>query len=150
MRENCINIFAASRKRADLSQEEAAWRLGIATRTLSDYENGGNVPGEITVKMMEIYADRQLGMEYLTQIEVVGKNLLPTYRRGSLIDKAVGFLISADALTSSSVELLKAAHDGSPAARLAISGKIQDMSMNLMGIIPHLMTAGDAIQTLAC
>ena len=150
MKESCINIFSASRKRADLSQEEAAWKLNISTRTLSDYENGANIPGETIVKMMEVYSDRQLGMEYLTQIEAVGKEILPNYKRGSFVDKAVGIIISADALTSSSVDLLKAAHDGSPAARQAIAGKIHDLSANLMGVLPHLMASGavDALQAL--
>ena len=73
--------FAAAcilaRKHAGLTQEEAAYQLNIATRTLAYYETGRIPPDDIVAHMVQIYQSPALGYAYLSSESAVGRILLP-------------------------------------------------------------------------
>ena len=79
------NCYKASRLYAGITQEQAAEALGIATRTLSDYENGHVRPhDDMVLVMMDVYGcpplgylhmyDSALGKRVLTDIQLSETN----------------------------------------------------------------------------
>lgn len=64
--------YSACREHAGLTQEQAAERLHIAVRTISDYENKGNVPDEIVKVMVQVYETAMLGWWHLKNFSPLG------------------------------------------------------------------------------
>lgn len=73
-------LLAAARKNAGYTQEQAAERLNVATRTLAWYEQGRIPPDNIMAHMMRLYNNAAIGYEYLASISEVGKLILPELR----------------------------------------------------------------------
>lgn len=73
-------LLAAARKSAGYTQEQAAERLNVATRTLAWYEQGRIPPDNIMAHMMRLYNNAALGYEYLSTISEVGRLVLPELR----------------------------------------------------------------------
>lgn len=73
-------LLAAARKSAGYTQERAAERLNVATRTLAWYEQGRIPPDNIMAHMMRLYNNAALGYEYLSEISEVGRLILPELR----------------------------------------------------------------------
>ena len=85
MSERNENRYKTSRLNAGLTQERAAEHLGIAVRTLSDYENGHVRPhDDLVLAMMDVYGcpplgylhmyDSSLGKRVLTDIQLSETN----------------------------------------------------------------------------
>lgn len=64
MSNDCENLYKVCRTSAGLTQEQAAELLGVAPRTLSDYENERTrVPDDIVDAMSRIYKEPRLPAE---------------------------------------------------------------------------------------
>lgn len=67
-------MYKKARKSANLSIAEAAWRLHIGSRTLTNYENGYTiVPPEIALKMAEVYGQPALTARYCADYCPIGQ-----------------------------------------------------------------------------
>jgi transcriptional regulator with XRE-family HTH domain len=74
--ENCENLYKVCRNTSALTQEQAAELLGVAPRTLSEYESGrAKVPDDIVDTMSEIYKAPLLAWWHLKNTSVLGKYL---------------------------------------------------------------------------
>jgi transcriptional regulator with XRE-family HTH domain len=69
-------LYKICRTNRRLTQEEAADRLNVATRTLSDYENGhARVPDDIVDAMCDLYNAPILAWWHLKHATKLGKRL---------------------------------------------------------------------------
>jgi transcriptional regulator with XRE-family HTH domain len=76
MSKGCENRYKVCRTAAGITQERAAELLGVASRTMSDYENGhARVPDDIVATMAEIYKSPLLAWWHLQQTSILGKYL---------------------------------------------------------------------------
>ena len=76
MSNECGNCYKISRNNARFTQEQAAELLGVAPRTLSDYENGhSRVPDDIVASMAEVYRCPLIVWWHLRHYSVLGKYL---------------------------------------------------------------------------
>ena len=76
MSNDCENLYKVCRTSAGLTQEQAAELLGVAPRTLSDYENERTrVPDDIVDAMSRIYKAPLLAWWHLRNTSVLGKYL---------------------------------------------------------------------------
>lgn len=67
-------MFKDARNRAGLSRDEAAFRLHIGTRTLTNYEHQITVtPPEVALKMQEVYQDPTLTARYCSEYCPIGQ-----------------------------------------------------------------------------
>ena len=80
MRDNCENIYKASRQAAGLTIEQAAVMHGVSSRTLSYYESGHTRPhDDIVLSMMETYGCQFLGWLHFRNSDL-GRAVLPEVR----------------------------------------------------------------------
>lgn len=76
MSNECENLYKICRTSAGFTQEQAAEILGIAPRTLSDYENGHTrVPDDIVDSMSSKYNAPLLAWWHLKNTSILGKYL---------------------------------------------------------------------------
>ena len=77
MRELFAKYAIADRRKAGLTQEQAAERLHISVRTISDYERGKSLPPDDVVEsMIDVYKSLRLGYVWL-RCNRIGSKLLP-------------------------------------------------------------------------
>jgi len=76
MSKDCENRYKTSRNSAGFTQEHAAALLGVALRTLSDYESGRvKVPDDIVAAMAELYKTPLIAWWHLKETSILGKYL---------------------------------------------------------------------------
>jgi transcriptional regulator with XRE-family HTH domain len=76
MRKDGDNRYKLSRNNAKFTQEQAAEMLGVAPRTLSDYENErARVPDDVVAAMADVYNCPLLAWWHLKNHSVLGKFL---------------------------------------------------------------------------
>lgn len=69
-------MFRTARNAAGLSREEAAQRLYVGTRTLSDYETGRTIaPPDVVMRMAEVYQEPELTADYCSKVCPIGQVL---------------------------------------------------------------------------
>lgn len=67
-------MFREARNAVGLSREEAAQRLYIGTRTLSDYESGRTIaPPDVVLRMAELYQEPELTADYCAKVVQSGR-----------------------------------------------------------------------------
>jgi len=107
-------MFKEARIRARLSQEEAAFRLHIGTRTLHNYERQITVtPPEIALKMQEIYQDPTLTARYCSEYCPIGQvyaHSVPEHN--SLCQAVLGLLKEQEDVNQIRAQLIEIAADG--------------------------------------
>lgn len=87
-------LFQTARKRAGLTQETAAERIGLEVRSISNYENGITIPCPDTVKRMEeVYCAPWISNQYCNQCPLGEYRSLPDNEQ-SLHQLAVEFAYS--------------------------------------------------------
>jgi transcriptional regulator with XRE-family HTH domain len=105
-------MYKTAREAAGLSQEEAAWRLHIGRRTLSDYENHKTLtPPDTVDSMAEEYGQPKLRNMYCTEVCPLGKE----HDRVEDIDfsmAVLGLVDEHDEAGRELKELIKIAKDG--------------------------------------
>lgn len=78
MKRDCENIYKTARRNAGLTQEEAAERLYISTRSLLEYEAGRTIPpDDVVCRMVEVYGAKHLAYLHLKNATEVGRRYLP-------------------------------------------------------------------------
>ena len=107
MNDECENIYKLGRTTAGFTQEQAADLLYIASRTLSDYENGRTrVPDETVAMMAEAYKQPLLAYYHLKRFSPLGKYLPDIQEPLTSGDMAFQAIIARDEL-SPAVESMK-------------------------------------------
>ena len=100
MSKDCENRYKVSRTTAGMTQEQAADLLGVASRTLSDYENGhAKVPDDIVAKMTEIYHCPMLAWWHIKNTSVLGRFLPDITEPQTQGDMAFQLILAQDDLT---------------------------------------------------
>lgn len=83
-----------ARRCAGFTAETAADLLGIATRTLSYYEAGRQVPDEVVARMVSTYEAPELGYHWLSQELYTGRLILPPIEAAGISSKALRLRLS--------------------------------------------------------
>ncbi|MGI5892901.1 MAG: hypothetical protein ACOX7H_09295 [Bacillota bacterium] len=107
-------MFREARNRAGISRDEAAFRLHIGTRTLTNYEHQVTVtPPEIALKMQEIYQDPTLTARYCAEYCPIGQifaHAVPDH--DNLCQSVLGLLNKHSDVEQIRVKLMEIAEDG--------------------------------------
>lgn len=78
MKTDCKSIYKWYREAASFTQDNAADKLHVSTRSLSDYEGGKTIPGDdVVCAMVELYRAPDLAYLHLKTNTEVGKRYLP-------------------------------------------------------------------------
>lgn len=113
MMDGCRNIYKSARKTTDFTQEEAAERLYIGTRTLGSYETGTTVPpDDVVCRMSEIYNTPWLAYEHLKNSSAVGQKYLPDLNFSDMAKAVLKFKKEVKDLTKIDDEMVDIACDG--------------------------------------
>lgn len=73
MNSNNTNIYAAARRSAGLTQEQAAELLDLSVESIKAYETGGRTPPDETVlRMSEVYGSPGLRLEHARTTDALG------------------------------------------------------------------------------
>lgn len=78
-----------ARKDAGFTQEQAAEHIGIAVRTLANYEAGRLPTDEIVSLMVHVYGSKYLGYTYLSTESATGQMLLPKVHLSGIASSAM-------------------------------------------------------------
>lgn len=107
-------MFREARNRAGISRDEAAFRLHIGTRTLTNYEHQITVtPPEIALRMQEIYKDPTLTARYCSDYCPIGQvfaHSVPDH--GNLCQSVLGLLEEHNDVAEIRDSLIEIASDG--------------------------------------
>lgn len=75
---NGMNIYAAARKTAGLTQECAAPMIGVSVRCLADYEIDQRIPpNDVVERMVDVYETQYLAYQYLRAINDSARRIIP-------------------------------------------------------------------------
>lgn len=97
MSESCKNYYKMCRENAGFNQDYAAGALGVAVRTLSDYENDKMpVPDDIVDHMCKIYDTRYLAMWHLKNKSRLGQYLPDFFEPQTIGDMMFSFALAQD------------------------------------------------------
>lgn len=78
MPDKSINIYAAARNAAGLTQERAAEMISVSCRCLADYEGGQRLPAnDVVARMVEVYDARYLAYQHLRASSDVARRIIP-------------------------------------------------------------------------
>lgn len=78
MTDKSINIYAAARNAAGLTQDRAAEMISVSCRSLADYEAGQRMPAnDVVARMVEIYDARYLAYQHLRASSDVARRIIP-------------------------------------------------------------------------
>lgn len=107
------NIYKICRNNAGLTQEQAAERLHIATRTLSAYENGETpVNDKMVDAMVELYRCPSLAVQHLKLHSPLGKHLPDVVMPQTHGDMAFQMILAQDTLKPVVDEIKRIMSDG--------------------------------------
>jgi transcriptional regulator with XRE-family HTH domain len=102
MSKNHESRYKTSRTTAGMTQEAAAELLGVAPRTLSDYENDrARVPDDIVASMADVYKSPLLAWWHLKNHSVLGKYLPDVSEPQTHGDMAFQLILAQDDLAPS-------------------------------------------------
>lgn len=97
MSKEAENRYKTSRTVTCLTQEEAADLLGVAVRTLSDYENGhSKVPDDVVKRMAESYHNPMLALWHLKYNNPLGGFIPDIMQPQSGADVAFQLILAKD------------------------------------------------------
>ncbi|MBC7340922.1 MAG: helix-turn-helix transcriptional regulator [Clostridia bacterium] len=106
-------MLKEARKKAGLSQQEAADRLNIGRRTLTSYENGHTIaPPEVVLKMAEVYGDQALPGRWCARACPIGRVIAYDYECDNLAGVVLGVLKEMDDAERVKSRLVAIAADG--------------------------------------
>ena len=102
MSESCKNYYKMCRENADMTQEYAAGALGVAVRTLSDYENDKlPVPDDIVDRMCSLYDTNYLAMWHLKNKSCLGRYLPDISKPETIGDMMFSFALAQEGVDES-------------------------------------------------
>lgn len=134
-------MFREARNQAGISRDEAAFRLHIGTRTLTNYEHQVTVtPPEIALKMQEIYHDPTLTARYCAEFCPIGQIFAhPVPEHNNLCQSVLGLLKEQDDVTQLRSKLMEITSDGViDAEELAVFEGIMEELLDLEKKIEEL------------
>lgn len=107
-------MFRDARTKTGMSREEAAFRIHIGSRTLSDYENGVTTPpADVVLRMSEVYEDPGLVAAYCAQCCPIGQVYAHSVSdHGNLCQSVLGLLDEHSDVAELRATLTKIAADG--------------------------------------
>lgn len=106
-------MFRTARTKAGMSREEAAQRLYIGTRTLSDYETGRTIaPPDVVMRMAEVYQDQALPAEYCSKVCPIGQVLAHSVERSEFTVTVLRVLKEFADVEKLKEQLIEIASDG--------------------------------------
>jgi transcriptional regulator with XRE-family HTH domain len=113
MSKNSENRYKICRESAGLTQEAAADTLGVATRTLSDYENDhANVPDDIVDRMVDAYRAPILAWWHLKKHNPLGRRLPDFILPQTTSDMVLTVVLADDELSDITLRLKDIMADG--------------------------------------
>ena len=93
MNEEYRTMYTRHRRAAGITQEAAAELLGVAVRTLANWEAGVTIPPDEKVAMMcDIYNNNTLAVEHLRSTTTLARGLLPEVAQLPLAQAVVQLL----------------------------------------------------------
>lgn len=105
------NLYQRARKRAGLTQEEAAERLELSPESLKQYEGGRRTPPDTVVgRMVEVYGVPYLALEHSEETDTLG--VLPRVRETPLPMASIALRNRLHDATGRLDSLLRIAEDG--------------------------------------
>lgn len=105
------NLYQRARKRAGLTQEEAAERLALSPESLKQYEGGRRTPPDTVVgRMVEVYGVPYLALEHSEETDTLG--VLPRVWETSLPMASIALRNRLHDATGRLDALLRIAEDG--------------------------------------
>jgi DNA-binding XRE family transcriptional regulator len=109
-----VRMFKEARNRSGLSRDEAAFRLHIGTRTLTNYEHQVTVtPPEIALRMQEIYNDPTLTARYCSEYCPIGQVFAHSVpERSNLCQSVLGLIKEQKDVEQVRSRLIDIASDG--------------------------------------
>lgn len=107
-------MFRSARNQSGLSREEAAFRLHIGSRTLTNYEHGNTtVPPETAFAMQEVYRDPTITARYCSEYCPIGQVFAHDVpEHNNLCQSVLGLLAEHDDVGKMRDTLIEIASDG--------------------------------------
>lgn len=113
MRVGCKSIYKNCREDAGFTQDAAAEKLHVSTRSLSDYEGGKTIPGDdVVCKMVEVYQAPKLAYLHLQQNTEIGQQYLPDLSLDEFSKAVLRFQKQSRDMKTIEPELIDIACDG--------------------------------------
>ena len=112
MNKTCINIYKSARESSGLTQECAAGKLNISSRTLSAYENDRIPPEDIVDKMIELYGFELLAYKHLQMNTLIGQKYLPKINFDDLSINVLRFQKEYSDIEKIKLSMIEIACDG--------------------------------------
>ena len=113
MNKECENRYKICREIAGLTQEQAAEKLSVSLRMLSNYENDHSpVPDDIVDAMAELYDCTLLALWHLKETSVLGRHLPTITMPQTNGDMAFELILAQDGLAPSVMEVKRIVSSG--------------------------------------
>lgn len=113
MSKKCMLYYKSCRESTGIKQEDAADRLNVSCRMLSDYENGkARVPDDIVGSMAELYKSPMLAWWHLKTNSILGKYLPDVVVPKTEVDMVFQGILAKDKLAPVVDGLKKIMSDG--------------------------------------
>lgn len=107
------NIYKTAREAIGISQEEAAYRLEVSCRTVSNCETFTSVPKEeLVLKMIEVYEAPWLAYMYFKRSTLLGRKYLPEIDLTDLARSVLKFQKELGDIRKVTPDLIDVACDG--------------------------------------
>lgn len=102
-----------ARRQARISQEHAAFEIGIGTKTLQEYEHRDMAPADVVARMAEVYRRPDLLDWYCSERCPIGQKIAHRYgQRRELATAVLGLLKEMGDLEGLKARLIAIAADG--------------------------------------
>jgi len=107
-------MFKEARNKSGISRDEAAFRLHIGSRTLTNYEHQVTVtPPEIALKMQEIYQSPTLTAHYCSEYCPIGQIFAHSVpEHGNLCQSVLGLIKEHNDVSKIRESLIEITQDG--------------------------------------
>lgn len=107
------NIYKMARELKGLTQEEAAYKLEISVRSVSNYETFDTVPKEIIVdRMIQVYSAPWLAYMYFKYSTFLGRKYLPNIDISDLPKSVLRFQKKFADIKQKTPDMIEIACDG--------------------------------------
>lgn len=107
------SYIKSCRKAALLTQEEAAYKLHISTRSLAAYESEETVtPEDMIIAMTELYNSKAIAFYYLKYQNAVGKLFLPDFKTENIATAVIRLKKEIMDIQKMEYRILEIASDG--------------------------------------
>jgi len=144
MKDGRKNIYKTSGKNAGITQDEAAYRIGISTRSIIDYETGQTIPkDDIVCAMAELYNSPHLIWQHLKTNTAYSKYLPDIELNSELSRSVLKLQKETNRMVNAQSEIIDIACDGEITHDEAITwDKVRGNLKDLAGAALSLLFTG--------